>query len=201
MKKILVLLSFVLAFGAGVPKVDAQITLLPEEGLPKIALYVFLDPKGISDPTASAAKIHQELKAEIEKGKKASVLPFDSTNKILRRYVRENTSADTAREADSGFIVKQKDLIALAGDAQADYVLFLNARVSSDQVKWNVWTGIRSKRTILFEMVLADKEAKNYLIDEVFSETGSAQGTAYDRAFNKALVKILEKIDFSKIDF
>ncbi|MDR2007022.1 MAG: hypothetical protein LBP78_07265 [Acidaminococcales bacterium] len=201
MKKILALLLFILAFGAGVPKANAEITLLPAEGLPKIALYVFLDPKGISDPTASAEKIHQELKTEVEKGKKASVLPFELTNKILRRYIRENTSAETAREADSGFIVKKNDLIALAKEAQADYILFLNARVSSDQVKWNVWTGIRSKRTILFEMVLTDKEAKDYLLDEVFSEAGSAQGTAYDRAFNKALVKILEKIDFSKIDF
>ena len=69
-------------------------------------------------------------------------------------------------------------------------------------MKYNPWIGtLRSKRTVLFEMILTDKDAKDYIVDENFSESGSTQGTHYDRAFNKALKALLEKIDFSKLDF
>ena len=172
------------------------------EGKPKIALFVNVDPSGISDPVKSAELIYNNLTDELHKTRKVQVVPeYAETNKVLRRYIRENTSADSAREKDFGFIPKKQDLINLAQEVDADYVLFLNARISNMQQKFNMWTGFRAKNTLLFEIIIVDEAATRYLVDEAFTETGSAQGSSFDRAFNKALTNILEKIDLSKLDF
>lgn len=208
MKKILTLtliLVFALAMTAAAqekkPFSERLAEMQDHTGKPKIALYINVDPNGISDPTKAAELIYNDLKDELHKTGKVHVTPsYDDTSKLLRRYIREHSTADSAREKDFGFVPKKQDLINLAKEADTAYILYLNARISNTQQKLSIG-GFRTKNTLLFEIIITDKQAQNYLVDDVFTETGSSQGTSYDRAFNKALTNILEKIDLSKLNF
>jgi hypothetical protein len=65
MKKTLTTLLFILALGSA-PVAEAAAAFFAGD-VPVLALYVFLDPKGVSDPTKSAEKIYDALKTEVEK--------------------------------------------------------------------------------------------------------------------------------------
>lgn len=176
--------------------------VLASDDAPVVAVFVYLDPNGVSDPVKSSELIFNDLKQELDSTKnKVNVISFEKSQKILRNYIRENGSASTMGEAGSGFVPKKKDLAALAAEAEADYVLYINSRITDKTVKYNVWSGVRAQQTLAIEVLLIDKDATDYIIDEMFAETGKGTFLSFDRAFNKALEKVLEKIDLSKVDF
>ena len=202
MKKLLLFLT--MSFFIFSPlSVDAasKLSSLDNDEQAKIAIFIHLDPNGISDPTKSSEFIFNDVKTEFEEKNSVFILSYDKSSKIFRNYIRENAAGDTVREGDLGAVIKRKDLMALAKDAQVDYVMYINARITSSQMKFNMWTGIRNKQTIVTDILLIAKDSDEYIIDEMFSDSASSGGTSFDRAFNKTLRKLLDKIDVSKIEF
>lgn len=112
----------------------------------------------------------------------------------------EKLFGDNARESDLGFVPKSRDLNALAKELNADYVLFISSRVTSQEVKRNMWTGERKHSTILFDVVLYRSSDGEYLIDDMYTDTGKTQGS-FERAYKRATKNIMEQIDLSSINF
>ncbi len=170
------------------------------ESSPTIAVFVHLDPRGVADPNKSANVLYESVKEDLQSNHSVNIVPFDTCYKILRKYIRENQSTDTVRESDLGFMPKEKDLKALAKEANADYVVYVHSRITDTKQKMDVWWGTkRSQHTILTEIIVVDKDVTSYLVDEAVS--GRASGSSEDRAFNNALERTLTKINLSKIKF
>lgn len=170
------------------------------ESSPKVVVYIFLDPIGVPDPVKSTETVYNAIKAELDATKQVNVIPLEISNKILRSYIRENTTADTTRKNDQGFLPKRSDLMTLLESAKADYVLFMNVRLTSQEAKFNFWVGMIAQRTIMTDVLLIGKNQTEYIIDEAFSDKDSS-ASSFERAYRKALQKVLEKIDLSKVDF
>lgn len=171
------------------------------ENAPTVILFVYLDPTGVTDPVKFTEMIFNGLKEELETTNKVNVLSFESSQKILRNYIRENSSAENARESDLGFSPKKKDFIALAEEAGVDYVFYVSSRVTDQKMQLSPFAGFRAQQTIIIETLLFEKDTQQYLIDDIFSETGKGSYGNFDRAFNKALPKLIDQIDLSKVDF
>ncbi len=54
----------------------------------------------------------------------------------------------------------------------------------------------------MFEVLLIESGANDYILDEAYSETGQTSSGSYDRAFDKSLKKFLETLDpiIAKLD-
>lgn len=166
---------------------------------PVVAVYVFIDPNHVNKPLEAAETVYKAIDTKLVQNN-AVALPFEQTRKQLRTYIRENDIGDNVRESDLGFNPKRKDLQALAEEANADYVLFINSRVTASEAKLNFWTGVRKNLTILFDVVLMQNVDTDILIDETFSETGKTSGS-FERAYNRATKEMLKKIDLSTVKY
>lgn len=169
------------------------------ESQPKIAILVHVDPTNVNKPIDAATGIYTALEEDLT-AHYVTVLPYEETRKVLRSYIRENDLGDSVREGDLGFIPKKKDMEVLCKDLDVDYILFVSSRVTSQEVKRNFWTGQRKHSTILFDVALYEDKTGEYLIDELYTDTGKTQGS-FERAYKRATKNILEQIDLSTIQF
>ena len=167
---------------------------------PILSVFIYLDPAGVADPIKSTQVVYDAVKTNLDITKKVNVLPIETTNKILRGYVRENNTVNTARKSDEGFVPKRNDLMALAAASKSDYVLYMNIRMTNQELKFNFWTGVNAHRTVLTDVLLIGREQTEYLVDEAFSDVDSST-VSFDRAYRVTLKKLLEKIDLSQVEF
>lgn len=198
MKKILFAILLVFSLMNVVSAESFSESLLTKDQ-PAVAILIHIDPTNVNKPTEAAEGIYSALQEDLSENN-AQAIPYEETRKVLRRYIRENDFSDNARESDFGFVPKRKDLEALAKELNADYVLFISSRVTSQEVKRNFWTGERKHSTILFDVVLFRSNDGEYLIDDMYTDTGKTQGS-FERAYKRATKNIMEQIDLSSINF
>ena len=193
MKRILLVLAviFSLVSVASAEEVPFSQQILTRDAK-KIAVFVVLDPTGVSKPTETSEKIHAAISEKLSTYN-VVVVPYEKTRKMLRTYIRENNIGDNARESDLGFNPKKVDMTALAKGADSEFAMYVTARVTDRKQKRGFWTATRQQETILFEILLMKSEADDFIIDEIYSETGSTGGS-HERAFNRAITKALEKV-------
>ncbi len=199
MKKLLLLIAFVLAtlfLPAVVANAEAVTPVkdaVKETTVEGDTLFIVqLDPNHVGKPGEIEQRIYDSFAEGIKKANHMPI-PFNKAQKTFRIYLREEAAPDTQREQDLGVVLKSKDFMELAKQANVRYVLVVATRVSSAEEKMNFWTGSRKNLTILTNVVLYDAQEQDYLADQSFTDIGTTSGS-YDRAYSRAINKLLKEI-------
>ncbi len=194
MKRIITFLCVAVLSLATVITAQAADTRLSVKPMEQVALFVQLDPNNVGKPVESTEKIFKKVAEKLQEVDK-TVVPYAKAQKDLKVYIRDNDTSPNQRELDKGVLLRTKDLRALADIENVRYVVTVSTRVTSSEVKANIWTGQRKNLTILTNVVIFDAANGEYLMDEEYQSIGKTSGS-YDRAFHRAIEEVLKQIKF-----
>ena len=78
-----------------------------------IALFVQLDPEGVSKPLEISEEIYDKVKEILNDANKEPII-YTKAQKDLKVYIRDNDLNNNQRDQDKGVILRSKDFKALA---------------------------------------------------------------------------------------
>lgn len=197
-KPIVYAVAFMLcaAFGNGVAAADAAVPA------PRVMTLVWISPGLVSDETKTRHMIHDALRLKLAPYD-VTVLNDERSQEIFDEYLMENDLTPNEIDHSRGFLPKKGYLHDIAVEAGADYVLYINTRITDQKVKaaWISWMGFKYEVSTLFNILLYSVKDNKYIVNKKVSVKENAAGTSStERAFNKSCETFAKKhLDLSNL--
>ncbi len=171
---------------------------------PRVMTLVWISPGLVSDETKTRDLINDALRQKLA-AYPVEVLDADRSQEMFDEFLMENDLTPDDDSHSRGFLPKKDYLRALAEESGADYVLYINTRITDEKVKaaWLSWAGFKYEVSTLFNVLLYSVKGHKYIINQKVSVKENAAGTSStERAFNKSCETFAKKhLDLSEVPF
>lgn len=163
--------------------------------VPKVMTLVWISPEAVSDETKTRNMINDALAQKLQQYS-VDIVPADTSQEVFDEYIMENDLIPLDIASMRGFAPKKIYLKEMAAQTGADYVLFINTRITNQTAKaaWLSWAGFKYEVTTLFNVLLYSVADDKYLVNEKISVKENAAGSSStERAFNKSCETFIKK--------
>lgn len=163
--------------------------------VPKVMTLVWISPEAVNDETKTRNMINDALVQKLQRYPVA-VVPAETSQEIFDEYIMENDLVPLDNASMRGFSPKKAYLKEMAAQADADYVLLINTRITNKTAKaaWLSWTGFKYEVTTLFNVLLYSVSEDKYLVnDKVSVKENAAGSSSTERAFDKSCETFIKK--------
>lgn len=163
--------------------------------MPKVMTLVWISPEAVNDETKTRNMINDAVAQKLQRYSVA-IVPADRSQEIFDEYIMENDLVPLDNASMRGFAPKKAYLKEMAAQADADYVLFINTRITNKAAKaaWLSWAGFKYEVTTLFNVLLYSVAEDKYLVNEKVSVKENAAGSSStERAFDKSCETFIKK--------
>lgn len=170
----------------------------------KILPIIWIQPTYVTDENKIRTIFREGIDNAV-KGKHLEVVNYDEADSLFQEYLMENDIYPDEDKVGNGFLPKKQYLKEMGEEANADYVLVINTKITNEteKIAWFGFTDKKFEVTTLFNVFVYSVAENKYILNERISVTQNAAGTSHaDRAFMKCCKKFMEdKFNLSNVNF